>query len=60
KNRQYLEFPGWSSKESINTYISRARNFLQDEKSKLASDEHLSQEAVEKLFQTLSDAFTRQ
>ncbi|KAF9084082.1 hypothetical protein BGX27_003926, partial [Mortierella sp. AM989] len=48
---EYLEFPGWSSKESINTYISRVRDCLQDEQSKLALDKHLSQEAVEMLFQ---------
>ncbi|KAF9949957.1 hypothetical protein BGZ65_006950, partial [Modicella reniformis] len=48
---QYLEFPGWSSKESINTYISRVRDCLHDEQSKLALDEFLSQEAVEMLFQ---------
>jgi hypothetical protein len=51
KQRQYLEFPGWSSKESINTYISRVRDCLQDEQSKLALDKHLLQEAVEMLFQ---------
>ncbi|KAG0329172.1 hypothetical protein BG000_000169 [Podila horticola] len=41
----------WTSKESINAYISRVRDCLQDEQSKLAMDEFLSQEAVEMLFQ---------
>ncbi|KAI8357234.1 hypothetical protein B0O80DRAFT_527888 [Mortierella sp. GBAus27b] len=48
---QYLEFPGWTSKESIIAYISRVRDCLHDEQSKLALDEFLSQEALEMLFQ---------
>ncbi|KAF8926898.1 hypothetical protein BGZ47_002487 [Haplosporangium gracile] len=48
---EYLEFPGWSSKESVNAYISRVRNCLDDDQSKLALDEFLSQEAVGMLFQ---------
>ncbi|KAK3810463.1 MAG: hypothetical protein J3R72DRAFT_530348 [Linnemannia gamsii] len=47
---EYLEFPGWSSKESISTYLSRVRDCLHDEQSKLALDDYLSQEAVEMLF----------
>ncbi|KAI8355057.1 hypothetical protein B0O80DRAFT_52621 [Mortierella sp. GBAus27b] len=48
---KYLEFPGWTSKESIIAYISRVRDCLHDEQSKLALDEYLSQEALEMLFQ---------
>ncbi|KAG0272298.1 hypothetical protein BGZ96_005390 [Linnemannia gamsii] len=48
---EYLEFPGWTDKDSIETYISRVRDCLQDEQSKLALDGFLSQEAVEMLFQ---------
>jgi hypothetical protein len=51
KQHQYLEFPGWTSKESIITYISRVRDCLHDEQSKLALDEFLTQEALEMLFQ---------
>ncbi|KAF9968233.1 hypothetical protein BGZ73_000206, partial [Actinomortierella ambigua] len=36
--------------ESINKYISRVRSCLEDDQSKLALDEHLSQEVVEMLF----------
>jgi len=51
EQHQYLEFPGWTSKESINTYISRVRDCLHVEQSKMALDEFLSEEAVEMLFQ---------
>ncbi|OAQ22444.1 hypothetical protein K457DRAFT_26086 [Linnemannia elongata AG-77] len=54
---EYLEFPGWADKGSINTYISRVRDCLQDEQSKLALDEHLSQETVEMLFQKFVDRY---
>ncbi|KAI8360926.1 hypothetical protein B0O80DRAFT_145835 [Mortierella sp. GBAus27b] len=54
---EFLEFPGWISKESINTYISRVRDCLHDEQSKLALDEFLSQEAVEMLFQKFEGRF---
>ncbi|KAG0355130.1 hypothetical protein BGZ54_001285 [Gamsiella multidivaricata] len=54
---EYLEFPGWSDKESINTYISRVRDCLHDEQSKLALDEYLSQEAVEMLFQKFAGRY---
>jgi hypothetical protein len=51
KQHQYLEFPGWTSKESINTYTSRVRHCLRDEQSKMALDDFLPEEAVEMLFQ---------
>ncbi|KAF9924655.1 hypothetical protein BGZ67_009152, partial [Mortierella alpina] len=46
----YLEFPGWTSKESINTYVSRVQECLQDEQSKQALNECLSQDALDMLF----------
>ncbi|KAG9319369.1 hypothetical protein KVV02_000942 [Mortierella alpina] len=46
----YLEFPGWTSKESINTYVSRVQECLQDEQSKQALNECLLQDAVDMLF----------
>ncbi|KAI8345730.1 hypothetical protein B0O80DRAFT_266271 [Mortierella sp. GBAus27b] len=49
----YLEFPGWTSKESISTYISRVRHCLHDEQSNMALDKFLSEEAVEMLFQKI-------
>lgn len=49
--RQHLEFPGWTDKDSIKAYISRVRDCLQDDQSKQALDEFLSQEAVEMLHQ---------
>ncbi|KAF9916716.1 hypothetical protein FBU30_001179 [Linnemannia zychae] len=48
---EYLEFPGWSDKDSVETYISRVRNCLPDDQSKQALDEFLSQEAVDMLVQ---------
>ncbi|KAI8345422.1 hypothetical protein B0O80DRAFT_283525 [Mortierella sp. GBAus27b] len=54
---EYLEFPGWTSKESINTYISRVRHCLHDEQSKTALDDFLSEEAVEMLFQKFAGRY---
>ncbi|KAF9578497.1 hypothetical protein BGW38_005666, partial [Lunasporangiospora selenospora] len=54
---EYLEFPGWAEKESIYTYISRVRNSLQNEQSKQAWDELLSQEAVDMLFQKFAGRY---
>ncbi|KAF9271297.1 hypothetical protein BGZ68_003861, partial [Mortierella alpina] len=45
-----LEFPGWTSKESINTYVSRVQECLQDQQSKQALNEYLSQDALDMLF----------
>ncbi|KAF9557893.1 hypothetical protein EC968_007407, partial [Mortierella alpina] len=46
----YLEFPGWTSKESIKTYVSRVQECLQDEQSKQALNECISQDALNMLF----------
>ncbi|KAF9972814.1 hypothetical protein BGZ73_003998 [Actinomortierella ambigua] len=46
----YMEFPGWTSKESIKSYISRVQTCLSDEQSKLALLEHLPQDAIDMLF----------
>ncbi|KAF9115319.1 hypothetical protein BGX30_006321 [Mortierella sp. GBA39] len=34
----YMEFPGWTNQDSIDTYIAGLRNFLQDEDAKRALD----------------------
>ncbi|KAF9951959.1 hypothetical protein BGZ70_000789, partial [Mortierella alpina] len=47
----YLEFPGWTDQESIKTYISRVRDCLQDDQSKQALNECLSQDALDMLFE---------
>ncbi|KAG0208962.1 hypothetical protein BGX31_002232, partial [Mortierella sp. GBA43] len=54
---EHLEFPEWTSKESIMTYISRVRDCLHDEESKLALDEFFSHEALEMLFQKFAGRY---
>ena len=45
-----LEFPGWTDQDSIKTYISRVRDCLQDDQSKQALNEYLSQDALDMLY----------
>ncbi|KAF9924400.1 hypothetical protein BGZ67_009274 [Mortierella alpina] len=47
---EYLEFPGWTDRDSMKTYISRVRDCLQDEQSKQALNEYLSQNALDMLY----------
>ncbi|KAF9974931.1 hypothetical protein BGZ75_000671 [Mortierella antarctica] len=47
---EYLEFPGWTDQDSMKTYISRVRDCLQDEQSKQALNEYLSQDALDMLY----------
>ncbi|KAF9984705.1 hypothetical protein BGZ65_012828 [Modicella reniformis] len=54
---EYLEFPGWACKDSIKSYISRVQMCLQDERSKLALDEQLPQDAVDMLFEKFAGRF---
>ncbi|KAG0339835.1 hypothetical protein BG000_001232 [Podila horticola] len=56
-NFEYMEFPGWTDKESMKAYISRVRKCLLDDDSRLALDERLPQEAIDMLFEKLVGRF---
>ncbi|KAG9319078.1 hypothetical protein KVV02_001720 [Mortierella alpina] len=49
-NFEHIEFPGWSSLESIEAYVSRVRKCLLDDESRRVFDEHLPQDALDMLF----------
>ncbi|KAG0336079.1 hypothetical protein BG004_008207 [Podila humilis] len=54
---EYVEFPGWTAKESIKTYIDRVRRCLPDYKAKQALDDHFPPEAIDILFKKFAGRF---
>ncbi|KAF9428372.1 hypothetical protein BGZ94_002634 [Podila epigama] len=46
----YMEFPGWESKESIESYISQVRTCLPHKQSRQAFAQRLPQDAIDMLF----------
>ncbi|KAG9063839.1 hypothetical protein KI688_003951 [Linnemannia hyalina] len=53
----YMEFPGWTNRESVDTYIANLRNFLQDEDAKRALDMLLPSEAIDMMMERLVGRF---
>ncbi|KAF9276057.1 hypothetical protein BGZ68_010295 [Mortierella alpina] len=49
-NFEHIEFPGWTSLDSIKAYVSRVRRCLLDDESRRAFDERLPQDALDMLF----------
>ncbi|KAG0317278.1 hypothetical protein BGZ97_005618, partial [Linnemannia gamsii] len=47
----HTQFLGWTEMDSIKIYVSRVQMCLQGDKSKQALNEHLSQSAIDLLFE---------
>ncbi|KAF9110171.1 hypothetical protein BGX30_008083, partial [Mortierella sp. GBA39] len=54
---EYMEFPGWTGRESIEAYIAGLRNLLPTEDAKLALDRLLQPEAIEMMTERLVGRF---
>ena len=52
-----LEFPGWTSRESIKAYLTRVRSCLTDDRAKQALDDHFPLEAIDMLFERFESRF---
>ncbi|ORY88699.1 hypothetical protein BCR41DRAFT_31343 [Lobosporangium transversale] len=53
----YLEFPGWTSQTSVQSFIDRVKDQLPNDESKNAVDALLPEEAVSALYQRLGGRF---
>ncbi|ORX95394.1 hypothetical protein K493DRAFT_337378 [Basidiobolus meristosporus CBS 931.73] len=53
----YMEFPGWTSRQSIDTYITSIRNQLPTEDARVVLDSLLPSEARDMLFEKLAGRF---
>ncbi|KAF9089423.1 hypothetical protein BGX27_002464 [Mortierella sp. AM989] len=53
----YMEFPCWTTRESVVSYIVKIRNLLQDEEAKLVLDGLLPPEAISLMIQRLVGRF---
>ncbi|KAF9546356.1 hypothetical protein EC957_009845 [Mortierella hygrophila] len=53
----YIEFPGWTDRQSIETYIASLRSLLQDEDAKQALDMLLPSEAIDMMMERLVGRF---
>ncbi|KAF9412654.1 hypothetical protein BGZ76_005145, partial [Entomortierella beljakovae] len=54
---KFVEFPGWTDKSSIMSYIASLRDSLPDDESKQELDQLIPQEAVDMLFEKLTGRF---
>ncbi|KAG9070381.1 hypothetical protein KI688_009718 [Linnemannia hyalina] len=53
----YMEFPGWTNRQSVETYIAGLRSLLQDEDAKQALDMLLPSEAIDMMMERLVGRF---
>lgn len=55
----YFEFPGWSSRDSIQSYVERVKDHMQDYESKSSVDTLIPPAAVDMLHKRLTDQLSQ-